>query len=62
MSKGIRRLCKHVVTPASLGYSVSVFNKTSTLKETHNKNSIKSYLIQEYLEIVGKQDLFSKSH
>jgi len=31
MAKGIPRVCKHVVTPVSLGYPLSVFNKNSTL-------------------------------
>jgi len=32
LATGIPRFCQFVVTPVSLGYPLSVFNKTSTLK------------------------------
>jgi len=34
--EGIPRVCQGVVTPVSLGYSLSLFNKNSTLKERKN--------------------------
>jgi len=33
IAKGIPRSCQGLFTPVSLGYPLSVFNKTSTLKQ-----------------------------
>jgi len=54
--EGIPRVCQDelIVTPASLGYVLSVFNENSTLKETmsrmytHYQFSIKTLLSEAF--------------
>jgi len=39
IAKGILRGCQGLFTPVSLRYPLSVFNKNSTLKDTHNTHA-----------------------